>query len=109
VCVEFHRPGFAVLCACHYLQASRGQVGLVFRVDLVIAEELLDHLVATIYPVQKRALLQAYAGNWTAELGIGWAALGHRTNYGRNDDVFGLKIVFGAVSIGEFQDIAGTL
>jgi hypothetical protein len=106
---KFDGPCFSVLGARHHLQASGRQLGLIFRVDLVIAEELFDHLISAIDSVQKRALLQAYAGNWTAELGIGWAALGHRTNYGRNDDVPGLRIVFGAVSIGEFQDIAGTL
>jgi hypothetical protein len=37
---KFDGPCFSVLGARHHLQASGRQLGLIFRVDLVIAEEL---------------------------------------------------------------------
>lgn len=106
---KFHRPGFAMLRARHHLQADRCQLWLVFRVDFVIAEELLHYFIAAVNPVQKRDFLQAYAGNRTTQLGVRGTALRHGTGYRRNDDVLGLGIMLGAVGVGEFQDIAGTL
>jgi hypothetical protein len=106
---KFHRPSFAVFRARDHLQASGRQLRLVLRVDLIIAKELFDYFIVSVNAPQQRAGLQPNAGNGTAELGIRGAALGHRTGYGRNDDVLGLGIMFGAISIGEFQQVAGTL
>jgi hypothetical protein len=106
---EFDGPGFAVLGPRHYFQANGRQLRLILRVDLVIAEELLDHFLASVNPLQQGAGLQPNAGNAAAELGIGSAALRHGAENWRNDDVLGLGIMLGAVSIGEFQQVAGTL
>ncbi len=73
---EFHRPGFAVLGARHHLQTGGSQLRLIFRVDLVIAEELFHHFIAAVNPLQQGAGFQADAGNRAAELGIGGAAPG---------------------------------
>ena len=82
---------------------------LILRVDFVIAEELLDYFFAAINSLQKRAWLQANAGDGAAEFGVGGAALGNGANHGRNDDVFGLGIMFRAVGIREPEDVPGTL
>src|SRR5690348_17768509 len=74
---EFDGPGFAMLGSRHYFQASGRQLRLILRVDLVIAEELLDHFLASVNPLQQGAGLQPNAGNAAAELGIGSAALRH--------------------------------
>ncbi len=106
---KFHRPGFAVLRPRHDLQSGGSQLRLIFRVDLVIAEELLDHFLAAVDSLQQGAGFQPDAGNGTAEPGIGGAALWHSANYRSNDDVSGLGIMFRAVGVGKLQNVAGTL
>ena len=106
---EFHRPGFAVLSAGYYFQPGGGQLRLILRVDFVIAEELLDYFFAAINSLQKRAWLQANAGDGAAEFGVSGAALGNGAKHGRDDDVFGLGIMFRAVGIREMEHVPGTL
>ncbi len=106
---KFRCPGLTVLRPRHDLHSGGSQLRLIFRIDLVVAEELFHHFIATVNPLQQGAGLQPDAGNGTTELGIGGAALGHGADYGRNDDVLGVGIMFGAVGVGELQNVAGTL
>jgi hypothetical protein len=106
---EFHCPGFGVLSAGYYYQTGGGQLRLIFRVDFVIAKEFLYHFFVAINLLQKRAWLQANAGDGAAEFGVGGAALGDGAKHGRDDDVFGLGIMFRAVGIGELEHVPGTL
>ena len=98
-----------MLAARYHFQPGGGQLRLILRVNLVVAEELFDCFFAVIYPLQKRTGLQANAGYRAAELGVGGAALGDGAEHGRNDDVGGVGIMFRTVGVGKLQNVAGTL